>query len=105
MLKFLIVLGVIWVLARLAKRWIVAKALRRQQDLMAQMQAQMSGQMPDAAGSPAAAGARPEAQASGGGAERMVACAHCGLHIPQSEVLVQGSLVFCSAEHAQAAQA
>ncbi|SFA93288.1 uncharacterized protein SAMN04515620_108119 [Collimonas sp. OK607] len=32
--------------------------------------------------------------------EAMVACAHCGMHFPASEALVDASgTVFCSAEH------
>ena len=29
----------------------------------------------------------------------MVACAHCGVHIPQAEALMMGSQSYCSAEH------
>lgn len=33
-------------------------------------------------------------------AEKMVSCAHCGIHLPQSEALAgQGALHFCSDEH------
>lgn len=32
-------------------------------------------------------------------AERMVACAHCGVHVPESECLRAGDAVYCSAEH------
>ena len=28
-----------------------------------------------------------------------VACAHCGVHIPQAEALMLGSQAYCSAEH------
>ena len=31
--------------------------------------------------------------------ERMVACAHCGLHVPESEGLRSGEAFYCSAEH------
>ena len=98
MLKFLLVLFVIWVLARLAKRWLLAKALRMQQDMAEQLRAQMGQQT----GQQAATGqAHSPAQTDGGG-ERMVACAHCGLHIPRSEAVQAGASVFCSAEHAHA---
>lgn len=29
----------------------------------------------------------------------MVACAHCGLHLPRSEALAQGARYYCSPEH------
>lgn len=36
--------------------------------------------------------------------EVMVACAHCGLHLPQAQALPGGgSLFYCCAEHRQAA--
>ena len=31
--------------------------------------------------------------------ERMVACAHCGLHVPESEAVIVDGVGFCSAEH------
>jgi len=31
--------------------------------------------------------------------ELMVQCAHCGVHFPASEALVQAGLSFCSEEH------
>ena len=79
MLKFLIILALIWLLARLAKRWILAKAMRMQHDLLAQMQAQMSGQI-----SGRMPGEMPGQTPPSAGAERMVACAHCGLLFPQA---------------------
>lgn len=46
-------------------------------------------------------GARPAATAgkADAAAERMVACAHCGLHIPESEAVRGGDETFCCAEH------
>ena len=32
-------------------------------------------------------------------AERMVACEHCGLHIPESESVRSDDATFCCAEH------
>lgn len=32
-------------------------------------------------------------------AEGMVACAHCGVHLPRSEALVDGARLYCSAAH------
>ncbi|MBX9832079.1 MAG: hypothetical protein K2X78_03440 [Burkholderiaceae bacterium] len=29
----------------------------------------------------------------------MLACAHCGIHIPQAEALMLGSEAYCCAEH------
>lgn len=115
MVKFLIVLFVIWLLARLAKRWILSKALRMQREMAEQLQAQMRSQMGAGMGAGMNAGvgagtddasaytqtghARAE---TGSVAERMVACAHCGLHIPQSEAVLQAGQTYCSLEHAQA---
>ena len=31
--------------------------------------------------------------------EQMVACAHCGLHVPESEAVRGGGSVFCCDEH------
>ncbi len=33
------------------------------------------------------------------GAEDMVRCAHCGVHVPRSESVSAGSDFFCSEEH------
>ena len=33
--------------------------------------------------------------------ERMVRCAHCGIHLPRSEALLQGGRTWCSQEHAR----
>lgn len=34
-------------------------------------------------------------------AQEMVACAHCGLHLPKSDALHDGTLHYCSADHRQ----
>ncbi|HET9823328.1 MAG TPA: PP0621 family protein [Burkholderiaceae bacterium] len=34
--------------------------------------------------------------------EGMVACAHCGLHVPRSEALADGDDAYCSAGHRRA---
>jgi uncharacterized protein len=34
--------------------------------------------------------------------ERMVRCAHCGLHVVEKEALRDNRLFFCSAEHLEA---
>ncbi|PTD95467.1 PP0621 family protein [Pseudothauera lacus] len=45
------------------------------------------------AGRPSAEGRRTPA------AERMVACAHCGVHVPESEGVREGAEFFCCAAH------
>jgi uncharacterized protein len=48
----------------------------------------------------AAAGARKSARSGAPGAqEKMVTCAHCGVHLPQSESVSEGSRIFCTDEH------
>nr|WP_249204718.1 PP0621 family protein [Achromobacter sp. Marseille-Q0513] len=49
---------------------------------------------------PASPPPKPPAQ-PGGGAEAMVRCAHCGIHLPRSEALLQNGRTWCSADHAQ----
>lgn len=39
------------------------------------------------------------------GVERMVECAHCGLHIPESEAVKDEALAFCSEAHRRAHRA
>ena len=34
---------------------------------------------------------------------RMVACAHCGVHVPESEAIQDGDRFYCSKEHLNAA--
>lgn len=36
-------------------------------------------------------------------AEQMVVCAHCGVHLPQSEALASGGQMYCSDAHLNAA--
>ena len=33
--------------------------------------------------------------------ESMVRCAHCGIHLPRSEALLQNGQTWCSADHAR----
>ena len=35
----------------------------------------------------------------------MVACAHCGVHLPRPDALAAGALHYCSAEHREAGPA
>jgi uncharacterized protein len=37
--------------------------------------------------------------------EKMVSCAHCGVHLPESESIRDAGLHYCCAEHQHAAQA
>ena len=37
--------------------------------------------------------------------DSFVACAHCGVHIPQSDAIRSGSLMFCSEAHRQLGKA
>ena len=43
--------------------------------------------------------------APGAGAEPMLACARCGLHVPASEALRIGAQAYCSPEHRDAGPA
>ncbi|WP_240494540.1 PP0621 family protein [Azonexus hydrophilus] len=36
--------------------------------------------------------------------ERMVRCAHCGVHLPESDALADGDRHFCNEAHRRAAQ-
>ena len=45
------------------------------------------------------AGAAPEAPRKMLDAEQMVACAHCGLHVPESEGVRGNGALYCSDEH------
>jgi uncharacterized protein len=40
----------------------------------------------------------PRARA-GGGAEEMVQCAHCGVHLPRGDAVAEGGLAYCSDVH------
>ncbi|NML25434.1 PP0621 family protein [Zoogloea dura] len=51
-------------------------------------------------GRPASGGAPADTPERAGPAiEQMVACAHCGLHVPESEGLKSGGQFYCSDEH------
>jgi len=43
--------------------------------------------------------ARERRPAETGAGERMVTCAHCGVHLPESEATASGARFFCSEEH------
>jgi uncharacterized protein len=38
-------------------------------------------------------------RSSGAGAEGMVQCAQCGIHLPRSEALLRSGRTYCSAAH------
>jgi uncharacterized protein len=42
---------------------------------------------------------RPRAGRSPGAPEGMVRCAHCGIHLPRSEALLQAGRTYCSVAH------
>lgn len=105
MTKLLVFIVVIWVLARLAKRWLLGKAQKMQQNLEAQLRAQMHQQMGQQMGQQAATGQAQTPPHADSNAERIVACAQCGLHIPQSEALIRAGQPYCCEAHAEQAQA
>jgi len=37
-----------------------------------------------------------------GRAERMLSCAHCGMHLPRSDALIVAGFAYCCAEHRDA---
>ena len=59
----------------LAGVWLVKRSMKRRQDAAAPQRAGAPRQLP------------------------MLACAHCGIHIPQAEALMLGSEAYCCAEH------
>nr|WP_301342097.1 PP0621 family protein [Achromobacter mucicolens] len=42
-----------------------------------------------------------QADAASPALESMVRCAHCGIHLPRSEALLQNGQTWCSADHAR----
>lgn len=59
--------------------------------------AKQAGDSPQAQrGRPAPKPAAPKPAAP----ESMVRCAHCGIHLPRSEAVLQNGLTWCSTEHA-----
>lgn len=69
-----------WVLFAFAA-WLFVRHLRRQQDKPA-----------------------PPPRASPGAVERIVACDHCGLCLPESEGIREGEAFYCCEEHRRAAR-
>ena len=47
---------------------------------------------------------RPHTPGPNSGPTRMVACSHCGTHVPESEQLAGRRGVYCCAEHRRLAQ-
>ncbi|WYX51973.1 PP0621 family protein [Achromobacter xylosoxidans] len=64
--------------------------------------ARIAGRMAAARQAPGRRQARGTANPPAAGApEAMVRCAHCGIHLPRSEALLQGGRTWCSQEHAR----
>lgn len=42
---------------------------------------------------------RPQTPPAPAAAPRMCKCAHCGVHLPEAEALLQGGQAFCSEAH------
>lgn len=76
--------AVVVLLAVLLLVWLVLGSVRRR------------GERPRRTG-PSAASPRPAPAVEG-----MVACAHCGVHLPASQALVTQDLAYCSAAHRDA---
>lgn len=45
---------------------------------------------------------RESAQPTAAAPERMIECAHCGLHVPESEAVAEAGLSFCCEAHRRA---
>ncbi len=45
------------------------------------------------------AGGRARQSPPGNATEKMVSCAHCGLHVPASESVMSGGRYYCCEEH------
>lgn len=56
-------------------------------------------------GVPERPAARPEEGGAAGGPQPMVACAHCGVHLPRTEALLLGERAYCCAAHRDAGAA
>ena len=75
LLLFILILIVVW--------W-VRRALQRPGGLFGALRGRASGEQP---------GKRT------GDPERMVACAHCGVHVPESECVRDADAAYCCADH------
>jgi uncharacterized protein len=62
----------------------------------------MKGRSRGAAGRPAPP---PRGGDAASGPQPMVACAHCGVHLPRTEALLLGERTYCCAAHRDAAAA
>jgi len=61
-----------------------------------------SGEEPsDKAKKPAKPGKQPSGQPDMLGAEAMVRCEHCGIHMPRSEAFLSNGKTWCGPEHAR----
>lgn len=44
-------------------------------------------------------GQGPARPGRGGAVDDIVACAHCGLHLPRADAVVEGDALYCGEEH------
>lgn len=101
-LIFWFVIGlVILTVARIAAR---AGARSAQQQAREQTRQQQGGRGNAGSGAKANGGAnnsRPARPAAVQQAEQMVRCAHCGIHLPRSEAVLNAGETYCGQEHAR----
>lgn len=45
------------------------------------------------------AGAKPPPAPADGGPEAMLQCAHCGVHLPRGDAVMDGAHAYCSSAH------
>lgn len=50
-------------------------------------------------GRPPAASDETKGPTRAGDAEQMVVCAHCGVHLPRGDAVVEGALTYCGNAH------
>jgi hypothetical protein len=88
--------------------WKVVLALQRKSEL-ARRAASRGGAGAEPSGRGGGADGAPEGGSARGGAigagERMVACRHCGVYVPESEAIAADGGHFCSAAHRDAERA
>jgi len=89
MMKYLLVVAVV-----VGVLWLLAVQRRRQR-----MRDDRPGPVPRPGAVPPGDGARASQPAA------MVACAHCGVHLPRADALEHEALPYCSAEHRAAGPA
>lgn len=88
MIKYLLVVAVV-----AGVLWLLAVQRRRQRTREDRMHGDRKGNTHGAGPAPENARAQPREAAT------MVACAHCGVHLPRPDALERDALPYCSAEH------